>query len=169
MKTRLSGFMDGELERHDEQALLDAMKCDDDLRRYWQECQLIGDVLKGECALGSDITSRVMTSLRDEPVVLAPHAWARPAWQRTALALAATVAGVAVVGWMALGPQSGQVSIPMQAAAQRDAMPAQPVRLASRDMQEYLVAHQAQSSFLNFGGGTEHIRTVVATRTTTAK
>ena len=167
MKTRLSGFMDGELERHDEQALLDAMKCDNDLRRYWQECQLIGDALKHEPALGADITDRVMTSLRDEPVVLAPRP--RPGWQGTALALAATAAGVAVVGWMALGPPDGQVSIPLQAVAQRDAAAVQPVRLASRDMQEYLVAHQAQSAFLSFGGGAEHIRTVAATRIATAK
>jgi hypothetical protein len=36
-------------------------------------------------------------------------------------------------------------------------------------MQEYLVAHQAQSSSLQFRGGTEHIRTVAATGTAMAK
>jgi sigma-E factor negative regulatory protein RseA len=168
MKAKLSGFMDDELESHEEQPLFDAVRRDVALRRYWQDCQVIGDALRDEPALEVDIAARVMTALRDEPVVLAPRAATRPGWQKTALALAATVAGVAAVGWVALGPQqNGDVatvaSVPNRMLALQDPVAEmQPVRMAGRDMQEYLIAHQAQSSALQFRGGAEHIRTVAA-------
>lgn len=165
MKDRLSGLLDGELERHDQQVLLDTLKCDDALRDRWQEYLLIRDALKGRGALGADITARVMVSLDDEPVVLAPQRAARSEnWRSSALALAATLAGVAVVGWLALGAgPSPRVAPPL---AQRAGTPpvaaVEPARQAASDMQEYLIAHQAQSSSLQFRGGAEHIRTVAA-------
>lgn len=168
MKTRLSGLLDGEHARQDEPALFEALKRGDELRGRWHEYLLIRDALKGEKILDADITARVMASLRDEAAVLAPHASMRHSWQRSALALAATVAGVAVVAWVALVPQSNLVSIP--ALAQREpAAAVKPVRHAARDMQEYLAAHQAQSSSLQFRGGTENIRTVSTTGLATAK
>lgn len=166
MKTRLSLLMDGELEEHENKAVFDALKRDANLRGNWQEYLLIGAALKGERSLDADITASVMDALRDEPVVLAPRTSGRE-WRRTAMALAATVAGVAVVGWMALVPDGGQR--PTQTLAQREPLVVQPVRQVSREMQEYLVAHQAQSSSLQFRGGTEHIRTVAATGTAMPK
>lgn len=167
MKTRLSLLMDGELEEHENKAVFDALKRDANLRGNWQEYLLIGDALKGERSLDADIAASVMDALRDEPVVLAPQASGRTEWRRTVMALAATVAGVAVVGWMALVPDGGQR--PVQTLAQKEPLVVQPVRQVSREMQEYLVAHQAQSSSLQFRGGTEHIRTVAATGTAMAK
>lgn len=169
MKTRLCGLLDGELERQDEPALFAALKRGDELRGCWREYLLISDTLKGEKMLDADITARVMASLRDEAAVLAPHASMRPSWQRSALALAATVAGVAVVAWVALVPQNNQVSIPAQTLVQREPAAIKPVRHAARDMQEYLAAHQAQSSSLQFRGGTENIRTVSTTGIAAAK
>jgi sigma-E factor negative regulatory protein RseA len=168
MKTRLSGLLDGELERQDEPALFEALKRGDELCGRWREYLLISDTLKGEKMLDADITARVMTSLRDEAAVLAPYASMRHTWQRSALALAATVAGVAVVGWVALVPQNNQVSIPAQTLVQRESAAIKPVRHA-RDMQEYLAAHQAQSSSLQLRGGAENIRTVSTTGIATAK
>ena len=167
MKTRLSGLMDGRLEAQDEPALFDALRRDKTLRGSWQEYQLIGDALKGETLLDADITARVMDALADEPVVLAPRVSARTSWHGSALALAATIAGVAVVGWVALGSQGRQ--LPVQTVAQQERAVVQPVRHVSRDMREYLVAHQAQSSSLQFRGGTKHIRTVAATGMAVAK
>ncbi|OHC63451.1 MAG: hypothetical protein A2045_04725 [Rhodocyclales bacterium GWA2_65_20] len=175
MKTRLSGLLDGEHARQDEPVLFEALKSGDELRGRWQEYLLIRDALRGERMLDADITARTMASLRAEPAVLAPHAAMRHSWQRSALAVAATVAGVAVVGWVALVPQSNQVSIPqasiaVQTLAQSEPPDVKPVRLDSRDMREYLAAHQAQSSSLQFLGGTENIRTVSTTAiATTAK
>ena len=177
MKSRLSGLMDGEqLARDDE--LFNALKRGDELRDCWQKYHLIGDALRREPALGSDITSRVMQGLRDEPVVLAPPRSTRHEWQRSALAMAATLAGVAVVGWIALAPFSGPALRPAPNLAQSAGTPPpvvqaaasrQPARPASRDMQEYLVAHQTQLSSLQFRGGTEYIRTVSVSQATPAK
>lgn len=159
MKTRLSGLVDGELDELEAKVLLDAVKGDPQLRACWHEYQLIGDTLRGERSLPGDITAQVMAALADEPVVLAPRPVRQPAWQRTALALAATLAGVAVVGWLALA-QRNDVSPAGEQLAQ-GATP-QSARADARDMQQYLVAHQAQSSLLQFRGGTENIRTVAA-------
>ena len=171
MKTRLSGLLDGELERQREPALFEALQHDDALRGRWREYLLISDALKGEPLLEADIAVRVMGSLRDEPTVLAPHASMRHSWQRSALALAATVAGVAVVAWVALVPQGSQVSIPAQTFAQREPAVIKPVREVqiARDMREYLAAHQAQSSSLQLRGGAENIRTVSTTGIAAAK
>jgi sigma-E factor negative regulatory protein RseA len=156
VKTRLSELIDGELEAREARAVFDAVKRDAELRTRWQEYQLIGDILRGEKSLGSDVTARVMAGLDDEPVVLAPQRQRQP-WQRRALALAATLAGVAAVGWVALGPQSD--STPVERTAQASA-PAPQAAQDAADMREYLVAHQTQSSSLQFRGGAENIRTV---------
>lgn len=165
--------MDGELAQDDE--VFDALKRDGELRDSWQKYCLIGEALKGETRLSADITARVMSELSGEPVVLAPRRSSRAEWQRSVLAIAATLAGVAVVGWVALAPSAGQkTNAPLaQSSAQQraavQAVVAQAARPASRDMQEYLVAHQAQSSSLQFRGGTEYIRTVAASRMMPAK
>jgi len=175
MKDRLCGLMDGEQPRDD--ALFDALKRDRALRDCWRQYHLIGDALKGESVLDRDITARVMAALDDEPIVLAPRKPVRRELQGSVLALAATLAGVAVVGWIALAPaQAPKAVVPVvhseTAAAQpvsarTNAVP--PVRQASREMQEYLIAHQTQLSTLQFRGGTEYIRTVAANRATPAK
>lgn len=161
MKTRLSGLVDGELDARDAQVVLEAVKRDAELRERWHHYLLIGDALRGGGTLHRDITGQVMAALEDEPVVLAPRR--RQEWPRTVLALAASVAGVALVSWVALGPRNEEnppapelaaAAAPMQVSAQA---PAQP---AAGDMQEYLAAHQAQAGSLRFRGGTENIRTV---------
>jgi len=168
MKTRLSEFIDGELPAHDAEVLFNELKRSQNLRGCWREYHLIGDALKDETWLDGDITAAVMRALQDEPVVLAPALSGPGRMQRTLLALAATLAGVAVVGWVALAPQ--QAPAPTGAlVAQREAVVAEPVRQASREMQNYLVAHQAQASSLQFRGGTENIRTVAATGTAMSK
>jgi hypothetical protein len=60
-----------------------------------------------------------------------------------------------VVGWLAL-QQMHQAPNPLLAKAAPVAAPA----VAAHDMQEYVIAHQAQSANFQFQGGTEHIRTV---------
>ena len=149
--------MDGELEARDAAAVLEAAKRDAELRDRWRQYQLIGDALKGGGALHRDITARVMDALEDEPVVLAPRRAARRDWPRVVLALAASVAGVALVSWVAIGPQNeNRAPADLVAAHAPASAPAQP------EMQEYLVAHQAQAGSLQFRGGTENIRTVAA-------
>jgi sigma-E factor negative regulatory protein RseA len=178
MKTKLSELMDGELAEHEAHAVFAALREDQALRGRWLEYQVIGDTLKGERDLGTELTGRVMAALDTEPTVLAPRASARhEVLHRNVWALAATVAGVAVVGWLALGTGNGpqpetvaQLSAQPVAVAKKETVAVVAgQRQASPDMQEYLVAHETQSSLLQFRGGAEHIRTVAAVGMAPAK
>lgn len=177
MKTKLSGLMDGEVAEHEAHAVFAALRDDPELRSRWREYQLIGDALKGERNLNVELTGGVMAALEAEPTVLAPRSSSpqREAWRRNLMALAATLAGVAIVGWLALGssqspqPENVAQNAPAQLAVAAAVPAAQSVRQASLDMQEYLIAHEAQSSLLEFRGGAEHIRTVAAVGMAPAK
>lgn len=153
MEEKISALFDGQLD-DDEAARLFASSADNvALRQGCRSYQLIGDALRGEAAFGADITDTVMMRLLEEPTVLAPKP--RRAWQRPTLALAASLSGVAVVGWLAM-QQSHEVAVPTVAQN----TPAAVRTVAAHDMQEYVIAHQAQSANMQFQGGTEHIRTV---------
>ncbi len=171
MKTKLSALLDGETEDHEAQAVFAALKADEALRDKWACYQLIGDVLRNEDALSCDLTPSVMRALSDVPVVLAPAA-RRRSQPRPLMAVAASLAGVAVVGWLAVAPQLptrepmtmvraepvDQLRVDRVAAVAgvKQAVPA----ASGRGMQEYLVAHQANAPGFQLAGATGHIRTV---------
>ncbi len=112
--SEISALFDGELEDHE---LRDALKASLADEERWRAYGLIGDGLRGENVEQPDMTASVMARLAEEPVVLAPrNLKARPR-HHPLLALAASVAGVAVVGWVAL---SGDPQVP--AAGQHLAM-----------------------------------------------
>jgi len=169
MKPELSALLDGELESRQARAVVAEIWADDSLRVAWRDYQLIGDALRGKGDLSGDITARVMDRLRAEPVVLAPRAIPQDDWRRSLLALAASLAGVAVVGWLALAPQERD-ALPPGARAESPIVQAKagvaPATKAAVDgpgggeMREYLAAHQAYASGLQFQGGAQHIRTV---------
>lgn len=156
MKTELSALLDGEIDDQEARLLVSAIRSDEVLRESWREYQLIGDALRGEPELSCDITARVMGELRDEPVVLAPLSRQPGTWRGSVLALAASLAGVAVVGWVAMSPRASNPEPLQVAQLERIAVPA----AAAQDMQGYLVAHQAHAFGLQLHGGTQHIRTV---------
>lgn len=157
MKIELSALIDGETENHEIPDVLRALKSNPAMRDAWSEYHLIGDVLRGEPELDRDFTSGVMQRLAEEPVVLAPAPRRQSGWLRPLAALAASVAGVAVVGWLALAP-SRSPEQPVVAAAEAVAQRGEP--LAASDIQEYLLAHQANAPGLRLQGGSQNIRTV---------
>lgn len=176
MEKKLSELVDGEQDPLDEQRLFDALRQNPALRARWRAYHLAGDALRGERNLSADIAGRVMAALKNEPVALAPRRNPRQDWRQGAMAVAATLAGVAVVAWMALGSPGTSSTLPVQSWARNDAA-AQPARQVvavavapvARDMQEYLVAHQAHSGRGMVRGATQHIRTVAATGSMAAK
>jgi len=162
MKTRISALMDGELEDHEIAETLRALQRSPELRSEWCDCQLIGGALRGERRLDIDIAARVMSAIDLEPTVMAPAPRRTLKWQRPALALAASAAGVAVVAWLALAP--GGDGVPTGAAELAGAKPG-PVVAQSRStprLQEYLLAHQAYAPGGALVGGARNIRTVAA-------
>jgi sigma-E factor negative regulatory protein RseA len=160
MTKELSALLDGELEVHEEPGLWAALKADPHMREKWQNYKLIGDAIRAERDLARDITSGVMQELAEEPVVFAPRTKRAPTWSSAIMAMAASVAGIAVVGWLALTPQvPGSDSA---ALAQAKYAPAAAVAMPSNSsgIQEYVLAHQANAPGLHLQGGTQHIRTV---------
>ena len=160
MKTKISALIDGELAASEMHETCNSMCHDDELRCACGAYVLIGDVLRREPHLATEITGTVLDRLVDEPVVLAPQklvsSWReRREWHRPLLALAATLAGVAVVAWLGLSPQTAQQE--QQLAQQRQAAVA---TASGADMQEYLIAHQIHSGGTYLNGETQHIRTV---------
>lgn len=126
MKEQISALIDDDLHIEDASQLLNMMHGSAPLRDTWSEYQLIGDVLRGEPVMSSDLSSKIMQQIAQEPVVLAPKpSRLKSAWQHS-WAMAASVAAVAVVGWVVVqeAQPTGQA---MMSASQND----------------YLVAHQS--------------------------
>lgn len=159
MKIELSSMIDNELDSDSQQAFLVALQNDKNIRASWETYVLIGDALRGSPGLATNLTANVMNGLRSDPSILALPARRSSAALRGVAALAASLAGVAVVGWLALSPPPSQTPSPNLAKASRPA--ATPT---SERMQEYLMAHQAYSPSSRFQGGASYIRTVSSSR-----
>jgi sigma-E factor negative regulatory protein RseA len=160
MTKELSALFDGELEVHEEAGLWTSLKADPNLHMKWQNYKLIGDAIRDEPNLACDLTCVVMRELADEAVVLAPRATRVPIWSNAIMAMAASIAGIAIVGWLALTPQlQGGGPAPLaQAKPASVAAVAPPPNSAG--IQEYVLAHQANAPGLHLQGGTQHIRSV---------
>ncbi|MBA3033484.1 MAG: sigma-E factor negative regulatory protein [Gammaproteobacteria bacterium] len=104
--SELSALLDGELDPHEVRPAVKAATHESELRENWQAYVLIGDQLRRECTGSRDLTACVMAKIRAEPVVLAPRKLQPTGRHHPGLALAASVAGVAVVGWLAMAGNS---------------------------------------------------------------
>ncbi len=178
--SELSALLDGELEAPQLSPLLKATARERALRESWQIYVLIGDQLRQDGSGCQDLTAGVMTKIRAEPVVLAPRNLQPTGRQHPWLALAASVAGVAVVGWLALADNaqfsptenrlalvsdSAVRAVPINKAGAASAVPPAPTlaTAARGDMSEYLLAHHMQSATFRLGDNAGHVRTVTMT------
>jgi sigma-E factor negative regulatory protein RseA len=163
MTKEMSALFDGELEQHEETALWNALKVNSRLQHTWRQYQLISDVMGDQDNLASDITGKVMTALGDEPVVFTPSAKRPGSRPGSLMALAASVAGVAVVGWLALAQRPpANESFSLTRSERVTPAPVVARAVPAPGMQEYMLAHQASASGLHLPGGAQHIRTVSA-------
>jgi len=116
---RISALVDGELDKQEYQASIDKLLACDESRKVWGRYHLIGETLKHSLPIGIEhgFSSRVMAALGDEPTVLAPPRQTKSSWgQRAAgLAVAASVAAVAVLGVQFIYQQDGQTPAPQMA------------------------------------------------------
>jgi sigma-E factor negative regulatory protein RseA len=109
VKDQISALLDGELDEVEARRLIERLKVQPELRRTWDDYHLIGDALRGH--LGRDVSAAVTARLAAEAVVLAPRPKTATAQRvaRWSLSVAAGLAAVALVAWMALpvyGPSS---------------------------------------------------------------
>jgi len=125
---RISALIDGELSKQEHQMTVDELLVCDENRKAWGRYHLIGDTLKRSLPSGMDhgFSSRVMAALDDEPTILAPPPQAKTSWgQRVAgLAVAASVAAVAVLGVQLMYQQDGQLPAPPMAQVPANLSPA---------------------------------------------
>lgn len=166
MKSKISALMDGELDAGELHEPLAALHQDPGARDTWRTYHLISDALQGCALMRSDCRQRVAARLAQEPVPVAaqPSTVRAPERARWFLpsALAASVAAVALVGWVAFAPQAplqlAKAPAPAVAQAERPAEPARlPLTSASRD---YLLAHQAFSPRNGLLGMAPYVRSV---------
>lgn len=163
MKTQVSALMDGELEQSEAAAPLQALRAESEARDAWRGYHLIGDAMRDTRMLSAGFADRVAARLAQEPTVIAPSRIApvpqRPRWQL--LSAAASLAAVALVGWLAFGIQQDAP----QPALAMTAQPAQPLPPVAQvpppaSANDYLYAHQVYSSRISLQGAAPYVRMV---------
>ncbi len=167
MKTRISALMDGELdERSAREAIVTAAR-ESEAAEAWRTYHLIGDAMRGTRQLSDEFSARVAERLATEPTVIAPQRVnAQPAPRSWfAMSAAASVAAVAMVGWVAFAPQrvdNGPAPAPLaQTRPAPGAIAATPIPVAAND---YLLAHQAFSPRVSLQGMAPYVRSVASER-----
>lgn len=174
MKTKISALMDGELDRQELPEPLKLLARDEDALACWRMYHLIGDAMHDRCMLSRDFGVRFAERLAAEPTVLAPRRssmrWERAPW--LGLSAAASVAAVALVGWLALAPREAAPPVASAVAiAPQKAMQTQPALAAAKPQgpariplpsatNDYLLAHQAYSPRITLQGMAPYVRTV---------
>ena len=169
MKENISALMDGELGDREAGSAIDAMKAGGEAREAWRTYHLVSDAMRDTRLLSAGFAARVAERLEKEPTVLAPRRLrSEPAraWIGMPAAAAASVAGVALVGWLALAPQ--QTATGPIARAPVEAPPPAPQPAAPQIVplpsgtDDYLLAHQGFSPRLTLQGMAPYARTVSA-------
>lgn len=140
LNEKISLLIDDELESEQALSLLKAMQNNDDLKARLQRYQLVSQVLKNEeCyVLDSNFADKIHQQIRSEPIYFIPNKQVRKNWQKTGLAIAASV--VLAVVWLVskYDKQSNQYSEPEMAMVVPQQI--QPDEMNAR-FNDYLQAH----------------------------
>ncbi len=165
-RERISALMDGELTDDEFAGRIQQLRTEEGAED-WRTYHLIGDVLRGDSMFSSGFAQKVQAALASEPTVLAPAPLRKPghAFQRYAMAAAASVAGIAVVGWFALvNHEAGKVDVadgnPPATVAPPVASSRAAIAQGDGAVGEYLRAHQEVSPTAELHGLAAYIRTV---------
>jgi len=170
MKEKISALMDGELEGKPAADMIDALEREGEALDAWRSYHLISDAMRDTRLLSAGFAARVAEKLAAEPTVLAPKRRAAGLraesgkWFALPAAAAASLAGVALVGWLAFAPQQQGAPAPAPLAQAPAISPANgtkpvivPLPSATPD---YLLAHQGFSPRLSLQGMAPYARTV---------
>ncbi|HYL25357.1 MAG TPA: sigma-E factor negative regulatory protein [Burkholderiales bacterium] len=154
MTEKISALMDGELEARAADEALELLRRDRQAADTWRLYHLMSDAMHGQRQLLSPrFVERVAARLAAEPAPFAAGALpGRTPLQRYALAAAASLAAVALVGWLGFAPQ------PQPPVAQAQP-PALTVSLPDA-ANDYLLAHQGFSPRVSLLGMAPYVRSV---------
>jgi sigma-E factor negative regulatory protein RseA len=147
MNERISALMDGELEDQAADELIPMLARERDALETWRVYHLISDALR-----------------ENQPLPRAPVVALQPR-RRIALPIAASLAAVALVGWLAFSPPQDPAAPQAVVAAAPGApgAPAKPPMLRvplPSATSDYLLAHQGFSPRVSLQGMAPYVRTV---------
>jgi sigma-E factor negative regulatory protein RseA len=163
MKSKISALMDGELETHEASEPLGMLARDQEAFETWRAYHLISDALQDTRTLSPDFTPRFAARLAQEPTVLAPRRLAvrRESARWIGLSAAASVAAVAMVGWLAFSTPPGASPDAVAVAQQESAASSEMARVPPpQTANDYLLVHQGYSPRLSLQGVAPYVRTV---------
>lgn len=161
MNEQLSALIDDELALTEATHLLASVQSSKHLSEAWSQYHLIGDAMRGTPAFSADFKQNLMQKIDLEATVLSPSALGARAASPTAKtklpaswSIAASVAAVMVVGWMAVQQQpmlgnDMKVAVFQPASIKSaDVTPVVTEKTTVAEMKEsipteYLIAHQA--------------------------
>ena len=144
MTQELSSLMDGELDAHAAERIINDCCRNPEHAATWQAFHMIGDVMRGDHAGRPGSADRVIDLLGHEPTVLSPRKRFSHGAGRIAFAAAASVATIAAVGWIGFAGR-GSPEVPM---ASRDidagVIPVSTTVVSQPpiNVNDYLVAHR---------------------------
>jgi sigma-E factor negative regulatory protein RseA len=158
MKAKISALMDGELERHEADGALAALKGGGEALDTWRTYNLIGDSMRAAPMLSGGFAGRVAARLAEEPTVLAPRA--RPIFEQRRWQLLSAAASIAAVAFVSLAYFAQEPVAPPAPVAQT-AAPAETAQVAPPETaNDYLLAHQGYSPRNSLQGMAPYVRTV---------
>jgi len=141
MKERISELMDGELDDQAAGELIQALGSRREALDTWRVYHLISDAIRENQPLP-----------QATPAPVQPRRW-------VALPIAASLAAVSLVGWLAFAPQQ---DAPPPALAQAPAATAPALVPLPSATSDYLLAHQGFSPRVSFQGMAAYVRSVSA-------
>lgn len=170
-KEWISALADGELADSELARALDALRNDRALQISWSRYHLISDALHGnlESKVSVDLHTRVSQALENEPTILAPQRRKQRPWLRhvAGLAVAASVSGVAVVGFQQMNEaDTGAPAATMaEVAPPQNFVRIQPVTVASekdnsKKLEPYLDEQHEYSVSSGVNGMVPYVRIV---------
>ena len=157
MKDRISALMDGELDDKAAGQMIELLGRDREALDTWRSYHLISDALRDDPLLSAGFSARVSAQLEKEPTVLAPNRL--QSQPKTWYALAASVAGFALVGWLGFAPQQTAV-VPVAQAPKAVVAPKPQIVPLPSGTNDYLLAHQGYSPRVSLQGMAPYVRTV---------
>lgn len=155
---KISQMMDGELDEQECRLQIRRLAQDNSLSQDWETFHLIRDVLRNEASAGSRIAVRVSERLQAEPTVIAPHTRLSSRLTRYLMPMAAVVAGVTVVGWLAFSTQE-QAPGPLAQQAPGTIAQQASSTMARQVPRDYLFAHWEYSPRTAMQGVASYSRT----------
>ena len=130
-RERISAFMDGELRGSDCDRVVESLYASSELRREWARFHLIGDALRktGPIPGAETIADRVRGEFARERIVHAGPTFRRHVWAPLpGLALAASVAAVAILGVRSLDDGIEVRTVPSAASVRHSVQATPPAR-----------------------------------------